>query len=145
MDKIIAVKNFVVFAVPLSVLLVCKIVLPVSMYNSIVDYTADNFFMPPQDNRGLCTMYKTSLTPKTFLLWTTSNVEAIKSSFSSLLLELGCKAHVGNTIDEEIEFIEYHSLQPVKLSQFNIPIEEQTPMMAIDQSKPIVVNIGSTS
>jgi len=145
MDKIIAVKNFVTFAVPLSMLLMCKTVLPTRMYESIVNYTADTFFMPPQDNRGMCTMYKTSLSPKTFLLWTTSNVQAIKSSFSSLLLELGCNAHVGQDIDEEIEFIEYHSLEPVKLSQFNIPIEEQTRMMAVDQSKPIVINIGSTS
>jgi len=164
MDKVIAVKNFVTFIVPLSMLLVCKIVLPNSMYESIVNFTADNLFMPPQNNRGMCTMYEKSLSPRTFLMWTTSNLNAVKSTFSSMMLEMGCTAQVGSHIDEEIEFVEYSTLAPKRLSDFRIPEEEQTPMMAIEYNsspkvsieynasprvtfdeKPIVINIGSTS
>ena len=148
MDKVIAVKNFVSFAVPLSFLLVCKVVLPNSMYESIVNFAADNIFMPPPDNRGMCTMYEKSLNPRTFLMWTTSNLNDVKSTFSSMMLEMGCTAHVGSQIDEEIEFVEYSTLAPKKLSDFCIPEDEQTPMIAIEynkDSKPIVLNIGSTS
>jgi hypothetical protein len=158
MEKAIAVKNFVTFAIPLSMLLVCKVILPTSIYESIVNYTADKIFMPPQDNRGMCTMYEKSITPRTFLMWSTSNLQAVKSTFSSMLLELGCTAHVGSSIDEEIEFIEYSTLAPKRLSDFCIPEEEQTTMVAVDyqqpkvaveetntSSKPIVINIGSTS
>lgn len=145
MDKVIAVKNFVSFAVPLSFLLVCKVVLPNSMYESIVNFAADNIFMPPPDNRGMCTMYEKSLNPRTFLMWTTSNLNAVKSTFSNMMLEMGCTAHVGSQIDEEIEFVEYSTLAPKKLSDFCIPEDEQTPLMAIEDPKPIVLNIGSTS
>jgi hypothetical protein len=145
MDKVIAVKNFVGFAIPLSALLVCKMILPNSMYESIVNYTADKFFMPPPNNRGMCNMYEKSLNPRTFLMWTTSNLNAVKSTFSSMMLEMGCTAHVGSKIDEEIEFIEYSTLAPKKLSDFRIPEDEQTPLLAIEDSKPIVLNIGSTS
>lgn len=132
MDKIIAVKNFVTFAVPLSMLIICKAVLPLNMYESVVNFTADKLFMPPVDNRGMCTMYQTSLSPRTFLLWTTSNFQSIKSTFSSMLLEMGCTAHVGSTINDEIEFKEYLTLNSVKLSD-------------VSDDKPIVINIGSTS
>lgn len=132
MDKVIAVKNFVTFAVPLSLLLICKVVLPSNMYESVVDFTADNFFMPPTNNRGMSTMYQTSLSPRTFILWTTSNLQSIKSTFSSMLLEMGCTAYVGSTINEEIEFTDYFTLDPVKLSD-------------VSNDKPIVINIGSTS
>jgi hypothetical protein len=132
MDKIIAVKNFVTFAVPLSMLLICKAVLPSHMYESVVDFTADNFFMPPANNRGMSTMYQTSLSPRTFLLWTTSNLQSIKSTFSNMLLEMGCTAYVGSTVNEEIEFTDYFTMEPVKLSD-------------ISNDKPIVINIGSTS
>lgn len=147
MDKIIAVKNFVSFAVPLSFLLMCKVVLPNGMYESMVNFTADKLFMPPPDNRGMCTMYEKSLSPRTFLMWTTSNLNALKSTFSSMILELGCTAHVGSQIDEEIEFIEYSTLAPKRLSDFRIPEDEQTPMVAIGSEtvKPIILNIGSTS
>ena len=160
MEKAIAVKNFVTFAIPLSMLLVCKVILPTSMYESIVNYTADKIFMPPPDNRGMCTMYEKSITPRTFLMWSTSNLQAVKSTFSSMLLELGCTAHVGSSIDEEIEFIEYTTLAPKRLSQFTIggyplsnpqvtssdarctrftiPEEEQTTMVAVDYQQPKV-------
>lgn len=144
MEKVIAVKNFVTFAVPLSVLLMCKVVLPTSMYESIVNFTADHIFMPPPDNRGMCTMYEKSLNPRTFLMWTTSNLQGLKSTFSSMMLEMGCTAHVGSSIDEEIEFTEYSTLAPKRLSEFRIPEEEQTPLVAVG-GKPIVINIGSTS
>lgn len=133
MDKVIAVKNFVTFAVPLSMLLVCKVVLPSNMYESVVNFTADKIYMPPADNRGMSTMYQTSLSPRTFLMWTTSSLQSIKSTFSSMLLELGCAAHVGSTINEEIEFKEYSTLKSVKLSDVS------------HDDKPTILNIGSTS
>lgn len=156
MEQVIAVKNFVSFAIPLSMLLMCKVVLPTSMYESIVNYTADKIFMPPPDNRGMCTMYEKSITPRTFLMWSSSSLQAVKSTFSSMLLEMGCTAHVGSSIDEEIEFIEYSTLAPKRMSDFCIPEDEQTHMMAIEYNddcetiskksgKPIIINIGSTS
>lgn len=145
MDKVIAVKNFISFAIPLSVLLVCKVVLPTNMYESVVNYTADTLFIPPPNNRGMCTMYEKSINPRKFLIWTTNSLQGIKSTFSSMMLEIGCTSYVGSYIDEEIEFIDYKTLEPKKISDFNIPEDEKTPGMAIDQAKPIVLNIGSTS
>lgn len=129
MDKVIAVKNFVTFSVPLSMLLICKIVLPSNMYESVVNFTADKIFMPPEGNRGM-----SIIDSRKFLMWTTSNFQSIKSTFSSMLLELGCTAHVGSTINDEIEFKEYFTMNSVKLSD-----------IVVDDDKPIVLNIGSTS
>lgn len=134
MEKIIAVKNFVTFAAPLSMLLICKVVLPTNMYESLVDFTADNFFMVSrQENRGLSDMYNNSISPRTFLRWTTSNMNSIRSTFSSMLLELYCPAQVGHRIDEEIEFVEYNTLNPIPMSKI------------LHEDKPTVINIGSTS
>lgn len=176
MEKITAVKNFVSFVIPISILLACKVVLPVNMYNSLVNFTADNLFMPPSNNIGMCNMYEKTISPRKFLMWTTSNIQAIKSTFSNMMLEMGCLAHVGAEIDEEIEFIEYKSLNPIKLSSFNIPDDEsenyenivkklikpsydgsitkvindsqsysKEHVYGIEDSKPIVLNIGSAS
>lgn len=132
MEKLIIITNFIKFAAPLSILLVCKVILPTDTYESLVNFTADKCFMTPIDNKGLQKMNQ-EIDPRKFLMWTTSNLYALKSTFSNMLLELGCQAHVGEPIEEMIEFVDYKTLNPIPMSKF------------ICKDKPIIFNIGSSS
>lgn len=130
MSKLHAINNFISFVVPLSCLIICKSIMPESMYNSIVNYNADK--MSKKTTRGLEKMYTESICPKIFLNWSTKNLNGIKSAYNSLLLELNCKAFE-NTPIEEIECIEFNSLKSVPLSNY------------INANIPTVINIGSVS
>lgn len=125
-----AIKNFISFVVPLSFLMASKNILPNSMYESLLNFNANQ--MTKKVNRGLDDMYTKSICPKIFLDWSTENMNGIKSVYESLLLELNCKA-LKNTPIENIECVDFNTLKSVPLLDY------------LDYNVPTIVNIGSTS